>query len=105
MAYQGQQPPSPLMDMSEIDPLTLEDVQARQERLDQLGLGEGMLGRLNQWSGDMVKQRDALRTQVKTSLMDAVGMKSGAASGAGGQAALGSAAKGSTASGALGSSL
>lgn len=96
------------MDMSEIDPLTLEDVQARQERLDQLGLGEGMLGRLNQWSGDMVKQRDELRTQVKTSLMDAVGMKSGAASAAssaGGQAALGSAAKGSAASGVLGSSL
>lgn len=107
MAYQGQQPQGFGLDMAKLDPLTMKDVEERQARLDKLGLGDGWLGQANQWSGQMVGQRDALRTQVKSSLTDMLGVtpaaKSGLADAAGG--AVKTAAKDSVVSGALGAAM
>lgn len=75
-------------------PLTEEDVAMRRKRLERLGLQDGLMGRVNDWSGTMLKKRDDLISSVMGSAAKAGAqsgaLSSGAASAAGGAGMLSS---------------
>jgi len=77
-------------------PMTMEDVQARQERLKALGLDNSLLGDLNAMAGQAAQFRGQLKGQAMDSLLSSLG---------GSEAALGSAAGSAASSGALAAAL
>lgn len=45
-------------------PLSMEDVDLAQRRLERLGLDETLVGRANKWRGRMVDRRDGARNEL-----------------------------------------
>lgn len=67
--------------------MTPDDIEERQKKLEAMGLGESLAGKLNRWAGRMVAQKSA----VKDSILQSTGssaMTGAALSGMGAAAAL-----------------
>lgn len=67
-------------------PMTPDGIEERQAKLDAMGLGDSLAGRLNQWVGKMVAQKSAAKDSILEST-GAAAMKTSALSGVGGAAA------------------
>lgn len=50
-------------------PVTENDVEATRARLKRFGLQDSMMGRANDWRGDLVESRDALRESMRSSVL------------------------------------
>lgn len=76
----------PIMMPQSKGPMTPDDIEERQAKLDAMGLGDSLAGQLNQWAGKMVAQKSAAKDSILEST-GAAAMKSSALSGVGGAAA------------------
>lgn len=80
------------MGQATAQPANAADVEATRARLSRFGLQDSMMGRANDWRGDLVQSRDALRESMRNSVM-----------GSNGDSAVKSAASGAAKSGMLAS--
>jgi hypothetical protein len=65
-----------------VKPPTLEEIEERRKRLEQLGLDKGLLGDINDLSGKAAKARGQLQEQARGYVAQKMGLSSGASSGA-----------------------
>lgn len=63
-------------------PMSIEDIEERRKRLEQLGLDKGVLGDINDLSGKAAKARGELQEQARGYAAKKLGLSSGANSGA-----------------------
>ena len=70
------------------DPLTIEDIERCRQRMKALGLQDTALGRMNDKAGQMMAQRDGIKSQASDYVAKQLGL-SGLSSAAGTSAATG----------------